>query len=144
MAFPPGHFLIRNIESNLVLDVKDGSKANGASVILWSRNNKSNQIWSYDEGFIVNKNSGLVLEISGYENGGNITPGSKLVQAERRDQPSSINQLWAYNYQYIMPYDPKVVLAAQDDNIQAGSLIVVDKSVDFPNNIRQQWSFESE
>lgn len=43
-----------------------------------------------------------------------------------------------------MPYDPKVVLAAQDDNIQAGSLIVVDTSVDFPNNIRQQWSFESE
>lgn len=143
-SFPPGQFLIRNIESNLVLDVKNGSKQTGSPIIIWTRNGNPNQLWSYDSGFLINKASGLVLEVSGYEGGGDIAPGTKLVQAERREPPNNINQLWAYNYMYIIPYDPKVVLAAQGDNLQAGSLTVVDRAVDFPNNIRQQWAFESE
>lgn len=140
--FPPGYFLIRNVESNLVLDVKGGSKQEGASVILWTRTSNPNQLWTYDSGFLINKNSGLVLEVKGYEDGGAITPGTILVQAKRRDPPQSINQLWAYNYEYLMPYDPKVGICAQGDNLQVGSLAVVDRFVDFPNNIRQQWAFE--
>ncbi|KAF9440401.1 carbohydrate-binding module family 13 protein [Macrolepiota fuliginosa MF-IS2] len=141
--FPSGYFFIRNVESNLVLDVRASSTAPGANVLLYTRTSNPNQLWSYDSGFLINKNSGLVLEVQGYENGGDITPGTILVQGKRRDQPKSINQLWAYNHMYLMPYDPKVVISAEGDNLTAGTLAVVDRAVDFPTNIRQQWAFES-
>lgn len=141
--FPPGYFFIRNNESNLVLDVKNSSKQPGSPIIIWTRNGNPNQLWLHDSSFLFNKDSGLVLEVSSYESGGNIAPGTKLIQAERRESPNNINQLWTYNYNYLMPYDPKVVLAAQGDNIQTGSLAVVDRAVGFPNNIRQQWAFDS-
>lgn len=143
--FPPGYFFIRNVESNLVLDIADGSTAPGGRVILWDKkpSDNDNQLWKYDEGFLVNKKSGLVLEVPGYENGGNINPGTALVQNKRREQPKSLNQLWAYNYGYLMPYDPKVVVSAEGDNLTRGAAVAVDRAVDFPNNIRQQWTLES-
>ncbi|SOE79922.1 Ricin-type beta-trefoil lectin domain-like [Streptomyces sp. OV198] len=143
--FPPGYFFIRNYESNLVLDIADGSTAPGGRVILWDRkpSDNDNQLWKYDEGFLVNKKSGLVLEVPGYENGGSINPGTVLVQNKRREQPKSLNQLWAYNYGYLMPYDPKVVVSAEGDNLTRGTAVAVDRAVDFPNNIRQQWTLES-
>jgi Ricin-type beta-trefoil lectin domain-like len=141
--FPPGEFFIRNVESNLVLDVAWGSHDEGAPVVLWHRNGKPHQLWSYDNGFLVSKNSGLVLEVEGMSGGGNIAPGTGLVQSSRRARPDNLNQLWAYNYMYLMPYDPKVVVAAEYDNLQAGAKAVVDRAVDFPNNIRQQWAFET-
>ncbi|MEU9291905.1 RICIN domain-containing protein [Streptomyces sp. NPDC048275] len=142
---PQGYFFIRNFESGLVLDIADGSTEPGGRAILWDRkpSDNDNQLWKYDEGFFVNKKSGLVLEVPGYENGGNIKLGTALVQNKRREQPESLNQLWASNYGYLMPYDPKVVVSAEGDNLTRGAAVVVDSSVDFPNNIRQQWAFDS-
>lgn len=142
--FPDGYFFIRNADSGQVLDVQDGSAEPGAPVILWPRKSSGydNQLWTYDSGFLVNKASGLVLEVPGYESGGNITPGTSLVQNTRREQPASLNQLWAYNYQHLMPYDPKVSLAGQGGDVSTpGTKAVVDR-FDF-NELRQAWTLES-
>ncbi|KAL1924489.1 uncharacterized protein VTP21DRAFT_4143 [Calcarisporiella thermophila] len=146
MSFPEGYFFIRNVYSGQVLDVKDGSTQEGASIILWNRKAllNDNQLWKYDDGFLINKKSGLVLEVKGASGGGSIRPDSELVQGKRREPPTNINQLWAYNYDYIMPYDPKVCISAQGDNIKPGTKIVADVLIDFPNNPKQQWMFDIE
>jgi len=72
-----------------------------------------------------------------------VEPGTALVQNKRRERPESLNQLWASNYGYVMPYDPKVAVSAEGDNLTRGAAVVVDSPVGFPNNIRQQWAFDS-
>jgi hypothetical protein len=144
MTFPEGYFFIRSVFSGKVLDVKDGSTADGAPVILWDRKpaDHDNQLWKYDDGFIVNKKSGLCLEVKGAGTGGNIKPGSIIAQSERRGQPDNINQLWAYNYDYLQPYDPKVCLSIKGDNFKPGTEAIVDILDDFPNNPKQQWMMD--
>lgn len=59
---------------------------------------------------------------------------------QRRDPPESLNQLWAYNYQMLMPYDPKVAITAKNEDFKAGNDAVVGTSrIDDP---RFEWSFE--
>lgn len=139
-SFPDGYFFIRNVASGKVLDVKDGLTNPGSSVIIWDRKgiNYDNQLWSYDSGFLINKSSGLILEVPGYEEGGSITPGTGLVINTRREQPKNINQLWAYNYNYIIPYDPKVSLCGKDSDVNTnGNIIVVDNLIH--GEVTQEW-----
>ena len=141
MDFPEGDFFITNLASGLVLEVEDASTQPGARIIL--ENSKtgdatSAQLWKYDNGYIINTNSGLVLEVGGYEGGGKISVGSALVQAERREPPTSLNQLWAYNYQHLMPYDPRVCVQGKDGTADpAGTAAVVDSLQ--MNEPPQQW-----
>jgi hypothetical protein len=51
-----------------------------AKVIVWPRKNgneSNNQLWMYDQGFIINKNSGLGKSTTGTLVGGNQRFGSK-------------------------------------------------------------------
>ncbi|KUO00064.1 RICIN domain-containing protein [Streptomyces caeruleatus] len=142
-GFPEGYFFIRNAASGLALDVDGGSTEPGASVILWPRkaDGYDNQLWKYDQGFLVNKASGLVVEVPGYEGGGNIQPGTPVAQGERRERPDNLNQLWAENYRHMMPYDPKVTLWGEGGNVSLpGTRVVVDTS--FSNEVTQEWEFE--
>ncbi|WP_433272410.1 RICIN domain-containing protein [Actinosynnema sp. CS-041913] len=142
-GFPEGYFFIRNVASGKVLDVKDNSKEAGASIILWGRKagGYDNQLWKYDNGFLVNKNSGLCLEVQGVSGTG-IPPGTAVVQAERRERPHSINQLWAYNYQHLMPYDPKVSLWGENGDVNTpGTKAVV--GIRIHHEITQQWMFDT-
>ncbi|MFI9508213.1 RICIN domain-containing protein [Nocardia sp. NPDC052566] len=143
MTFPEGEFFIQNVFSGLVLDVKDGSVEEGAPIILWERkeSDNDNQLWRYENGFLINRKSGRCLTVKGVSGGGQIRPGTFVVQTQRREPPTSINQLWASNYDYLMPYDPKVCLSARDDRADKGAEMVVDMLIDFPNNVRQQWMF---
>jgi hypothetical protein len=143
-GFPEGYFFIRNVASGLTLDVEGGSAQPGASIVLWPRKASSydNQLWKYEEGFLVNKGSGLSMEVPGYEGGGNIRPGTPVVQANRRDRPDSLNQLWAYNYQHLMPYDPKVSLWGQDGDVSTpGTKVVVDRYIH--HEVTQEWMFDA-
>ncbi|CAO3617243.1 unnamed protein product [Cunninghamella echinulata] len=80
------------------------------------------------------------LEIPGYEGGGNITPGTALVQAPRREGPESLNQLWAENYQCLMPYDPKVRLWAKGGEFENGVPVVVENYI--LGEATFEWMFE--
>lgn len=75
------------------------------------------------------------------EDGGDITPGTRLVQAERRQQPKSLNQLWAYNYKHLMPYDPKVSVAVEGDNVTTPGTNAIVARFNFEDQ-RQMWNFE--
>lgn len=58
------YYLIQNENyPGLVLDIKDGSKEEGASVIIWTENRNANQLWSYENGFLTSKGSGKVLAV---------------------------------------------------------------------------------
>lgn len=127
-SFPDGDFFIRSVVSGLVVEIKDGSTAEGAPAVVRTgqSSNNDNQLWKYDQGFLVNKKSGLVLEVVGYQGGGNIEPGTPVAQASRRERPANLNQLWAYNRGRLVPYDPKVTLSVRDDNFADGNEVVVD------------------
>lgn len=143
MDFPEGSFFIRNVASDLVLDVKGAGTQSGAGIVLERRKaggTTDSQLWKYDNGFIVNLNSGLVLEVPGFEGGGSIQPGTSLAQADKREQPDSLNQLWAYNYEHLMPYDPKVCIQGQGGETKAGTEVVADRLV--LHEIEQQWMLD--
>lgn len=137
--FPSGEFYIRNVATGLVLDVRDGSTEDGAEVVLSYLADDPGQRWTYDMGFLVNSGSGLCLEVPGMTSGAAIPPGTALVQSARRERPENLNQLWVYNYLLLMPYDPKVVIAAQGNELEPGARVVVDRPTGFPNNLGQQW-----
>ncbi|MGW0211770.1 RICIN domain-containing protein [Streptomyces sp. NPDC003233] len=139
-SFPAGYFYIRNVASGLVLGTEDGSTKPGGRVVLWDKKPSDNQLWKYDHGFLVNKNSGLVLEVPGYEHGGDITRGTALTQNTRREAPESLNQLWASNYDHLMPYDPKAAVAPEGGNAARGTRAVIDSArVGDPE---QEWVFD--
>ncbi len=65
--------------SGLVLDVSGASKANGANIIQWGKNNGDNQLWTLtmleDNSFVIRSVlSGKVLDVDGWskENGANV------------------------------------------------------------------------
>ncbi|KAF5353436.1 hypothetical protein D9756_008038 [Leucocoprinus leucothites] len=137
--FPDGSFFIRNVASGKVLDVQHGSTE--CYPLGRKESGFDNQLWRYDNGFLVNKASGLVLEVPGFEGGGDISPGTALQINAKRERPESLNQLWAYNYQYIMPYDPKVVIWGQDGDVSTpGSKAVVDRMIH--EEVTQKWMFD--
>lgn len=131
----------------------------GTKVILFPRKPAGfdNQLWKYHSGFLINKNAGLVLEVPGYgeklvlycllrhktkhyisltEHGGKIEPGTCLVVDEQRVAPKIRNQLWAYNHQTLMPYDPNVRVAGSED----GDAVV---NTYIHADVRQQWMFDT-
>lgn len=142
--FPEGYFLIRSVYSGLVLDIRDGSTEPGSPAIVWEEKgfDFDNQLWKYDRGFLVNKKSGLVLEVPGYEGGGDIESETALVQNTRRAEPDSINQLWAYNseLQTLTPYDPKVGITAINPDFVPGTPAVVE-SMHF-HDPKFEWKFD--
>ncbi|MFB6879039.1 RICIN domain-containing protein [Streptomyces sp. NPDC056323] len=140
--FPSEPFFIRNIYSGKVLDVAN-SGSEGSEIVLAYRKGSDHdgQLWTYGDGFFVNKHSGLVLEVPGYEGGGTITPGSVLRQSTKREKPDSLNQLWAYNYQLLCPYDPKVAITGEDADSEAGTRAVVD-TVEH-HDPKFQWMFDT-
>jgi hypothetical protein len=143
--FPPGYFFIRNVSSGKVIDVRGDSTDPGAEIVLWDRKGSDydNQLWKHDKGFLMNKKSGLVLEVPGYAGGGQIQPDTGLIQAERRGEPDSRNQLWAYNNQSLFPYDPEVCISAKDGDVETRGVRVVVDIWQF-GNVKQEWMFDTD
>lgn len=141
-TFPTGYFYIRSVASGLVVKIQNNSTAEGAPAIVWNHKSKRNdsELWKYDTGFLVNKKSGLVLEVPGYEKGGKIEPGAPVAQACKRQRPESLNQVWAYNYQMLMPYDLDVSLSARNGVFTPGAKVVVDTTQ--PGDPKQQWTLD--
>ncbi|MEU0634474.1 RICIN domain-containing protein [Streptomyces sp. NPDC005989] len=142
MNFPEGLFFIRNVYSGKVLDLANsGSEGSEIAVATRKGSDHDSQLWTYDNGFLVNKHSGLVLEVPGYEGGGTITPGTTLYQNTKREKPDSLNQLWAYNYELLNPYDPKVAITAEDADFNESTRAVV-QTVEH-HDPKFQWMFDT-
>lgn len=137
------YLFIRNVNSAKVLDVEGGSTAEGASIILWNRDSVGydNQLWEFDDGYLVNKKSGLCLEAPLTD--GQIRPGTPLVQSTRREPPNNSNQRWTYDSQYrlVSAGDRNLVLWGQNGDVQdPGTKAVVDFGND--NDSTQEWTFD--
>ncbi|MEV0447497.1 RICIN domain-containing protein [Streptomyces sp. NPDC050600] len=125
--FPTGEFIIRNVFSEKVLDVADRSTEPGHEVVVFDRkrNDHDSQLWRYEDGYLINKNSGLVLQVPGRDGGGNIDPGTILTQGVKAER--ALNQLWACKNNLLMPYDPAVAITAQGGEFTLGTSAVVEK-----------------
>ncbi|KAF9444662.1 ricin B-like lectin [Macrolepiota fuliginosa MF-IS2] len=131
---------IRNADSGKLLDVDGASVAPGASVVLGDGHSGANKEWLFDSGYLVNRRSGLVLEIPGQ---GSVRPGTVLQQAGLRKIQDADRQLWTHDDQYriISAYDRTLCVWCQDKNVCAtGAKIVVDTCIF--NEPTQQWMFD--
>ena len=51
-------FIIKNVHSGLVLDVKESNSEHGAEIILYPYHGYENQQWVYKNGMIISKLNG--------------------------------------------------------------------------------------
>lgn len=112
----PDYFYIRNVKTGLVLDVLNNAKTDGPIIQYRAKRppeNADNQLWSFGYGLdttIVNKNSGLVLDVLG----NSTAPGAAIIQHPAKRPPENTeNQRWSMHW----PDGP-------DHRIYAGQFIV--------------------
>ncbi|RUS27683.1 hypothetical protein BC938DRAFT_482881 [Jimgerdemannia flammicorona] len=68
MSIPDGFFYIKSRLSGKVVDVDGASMKADAKILLWPQkfdSDRDNQLWYYDDGYLVNKKSRKVLDIRG-------------------------------------------------------------------------------
>ncbi|KAF9443730.1 carbohydrate-binding module family 13 protein [Macrolepiota fuliginosa MF-IS2] len=134
VAMAQGPAYIRNINSNKVLDVEGASVNPNTDILLSERNGGNSQKWSFDKGYLFNKNSGLVLEVPwGGEAGTTLVQNSQVQWRER--------QQWKYDDQHriVSIYDPGLCVWGGDFTATGGKAIV-DHCRDDDNT--QQWMFD--
>ncbi|RUS28619.1 ricin B lectin domain-containing protein [Jimgerdemannia flammicorona] len=109
MSFPEGYFFITSGANGLVLDIKNASKKPDQALVVSKQKHHDNdsQLWSCDNDFIINKNSGLVLDIRG----GQVLSNKQIIQYNRKLTQAAHNQRWGYRDGFIYSLaDPNLVL----------------------------------
>ncbi|KAI9287234.1 ricin B lectin domain-containing protein [Umbelopsis sp. AD052] len=137
--FPQGYFYIKSRQNGFVLDVFDGGMSNDTQIIVYPQkhNDASNQLWSNDNGFLINKKSGLVLDIRG----GELTGDKPIIQYARK-MTLAHNQRWGYHDGFIhVLADPRLVLDIRGGISKEGSPIILYERK-HQNNANQQWVLE--
>ncbi|CAO3695633.1 unnamed protein product [Umbelopsis ramanniana] len=113
-AFPPGFFFIQSQRfPTLTIDVNDGSMTKDTDNV--------NQLWAYEDGFIVNKKSGLVMDIRG----GEVKAGKSIIQYTRKGIMAR-NQEWRFVDGFICPIsDERLCLDIESTNASPGTNVVL-------------------
>jgi hypothetical protein len=94
------------------------------------------EVAGYSEQFNI-RTTGVRSKLTHYLDGGNIEPGTELVQAHRRN----LNQRWVYNRDRLMPLDPKVCVWGKGGNVYIpGTRAVVDTRT--PDEFTQEWMLD--
>ncbi|KAF7720648.1 hypothetical protein EC973_006737 [Apophysomyces ossiformis] len=137
LTFPHhGHFFIESIKNGMVLDVYDGEISDDAKLIVWPRkeSDNENQLWSFDNGFLINKKSGKVVDV----HGGNLKSDAKIVQFDRKTTTTG-NQRWGYRDGFIyIRADPRLVLDIKGESDHEGTQVILYARKD-KDNENQQW-----
>ncbi|RUP51979.1 hypothetical protein BC936DRAFT_143865, partial [Jimgerdemannia flammicorona] len=103
MSFPEGYFFITSGANGLVLDIKNASKKPDQALVVSKQKHHDNdsQLWSCDNDFIINKNSGL----------GQVLSNKQIIQYNRKLTQAAHNQRWGYRDGFIYSLaDPNLVL----------------------------------
>ncbi|KAF7730129.1 hypothetical protein EC973_002737 [Apophysomyces ossiformis] len=141
--FPPGYFYILSNKHGFALDVYDGQTKEDANIIVWPQKfqDSDNQLWTFDNGRIVNKKSGHVLDIRSSA----FKKDKVIVQNKRKE--SSQSQEWIYDRGSIcskvypsMVLDIKVDYE-EGDSEKGGAQVLLYKRKD-TDNMNQLWYFE--
>jgi hypothetical protein len=93
---------IKSCLNGLVLDIKSAQKEKGGQLILWDKDttyssrqkipdnpHAANQLWKYENGFLVSKLNGLVLDVKGASK----DEGAEVVMWNKKSHDNA-NQLW--------------------------------------------------
>ncbi|KAJ3562694.1 hypothetical protein NP233_g9411 [Leucocoprinus birnbaumii] len=111
-------------------------------VILYPLNKGKNQQWQFQDGYIINVESGMCLGIRGTDEK-DIKAGALVVQGAKRTGSSSLLQLWVINtiWGYITPWYPTSTPVALTglNNTVASSAVAAVEPIDF-SNVGQQWT----
>ncbi|KAI7887470.1 ricin B-like lectin [Lichtheimia hyalospora FSU 10163] len=139
--FPEGFFYLRSRFSGKVIDVDGASLKNDAKVLIWTpkhNDDRDNQLWYYQDGFIVNKHSNKVLDVRG----GNLEENMPIIQYDRKLVVDAQNQRWGYSregYIYILD-DPHMVIDVRGGSGDDGARLVLKRrKVMLNEDLSQQW-----
>jgi hypothetical protein len=123
----------------LYLDLENGALTPGTNIVAATLSSSDTQLWNFtSDKFIVNKASGLALDVSG----GNVVSGNPVVVWTKKALASAANQLWVYNSTdgTITP-NSKNTLALDVPNTVSGTRITLyyRKAPPTPTD-NQQWT----
>ncbi|KAF9569219.1 hypothetical protein EC968_002657, partial [Mortierella alpina] len=145
------YFYIKSRASGLVLDVEHGFLRDhtkpGSCVELNNQKLYASakrhallelQLWCYKDGYIINRRTGLVLDV--YQ--GSLKAGSRIIQWTQKSE-SNENQLWAVSNGFIhLKSQPNLVLDVDGDGTRDGARIALNERKD-KKNLDQRWTFEA-
>ncbi|RUP52380.1 ricin B lectin domain-containing protein [Jimgerdemannia flammicorona] len=136
--FPKGYFYIKSKKNGMVLDVEGDSIKPNARVIVWPQKfrGNANQLWTYDDGYLVNKNSELGLTAL-------FLSDLYVVQSERKPIEEAQHQRWNFCEEgfFYSLHDPHLVLDIRGDSNNQGAHILLYKRKD-NDNYNQLWTIE--
>jgi len=141
---PNTYYKLTARHSGKVLDVTNGSTADGGDVVQWTANSGTNQQWSIisvgnDYYKIVNRNSGKVLDV--FE--ASTADGGDVVQWTSSGTSGSTNQQWRIEavgsyYKILNRNSGKALDVNQASTADGGNVVQWTTSASPSNN--QQWS----
>ncbi|KAG1124854.1 hypothetical protein G6F42_009238 [Rhizopus arrhizus] len=105
------------------IDVNNGGMTNDTAIIIWPQKlvDSINQLWMHEEGFLINKKSGLVLDIRGG------IERDKLIIQYARKPGLAHNQRWKYQDGYIFPAsNPNLVIDIKGGEYKNGSNVFLN------------------
>ncbi|KAI8074153.1 hypothetical protein BC940DRAFT_290175 [Gongronella butleri] len=90
----------------------------------------------YDGGYLINKNSGLVLDVQG----GVLDSDKQIIQYKRKMTEDAHNQLWCYREDGIIypRIDPNLVLDIRGNWTKPGTVVLLYERK-FKDNDNQLW-----
>ena len=132
--FNPQSQAIKNVKNtSICLDVPESSTSSRYPIQGWNCNSGENQQWSYKNGTLINRRSGLCLDIKNNEiqNGAHVGQYQCITNAR--------NQQWVYNYNKTLtsPLAPGKCLELLGGNAVNGTQTVI---WDCNNADHQKWT----
>ncbi|KAG2187781.1 hypothetical protein INT44_005471 [Umbelopsis vinacea] len=133
--FPAGWFYVQSrCDHKMVLDVEWDSTKSAARIVAWPKKEKLNDnqasLWSYDGGYLINKNSGL----------GVLQNDRQIVQQKRKFLEGNNDQKWFYREDgYLYPRnDPNLVLDIRGNSLKPGAQVLLYNRK-YEDNLNQLW-----
>ncbi|CDS03748.1 hypothetical protein LRAMOSA01149 [Lichtheimia ramosa] len=134
------YFTIKSQKNSSLLAVKAGSTDSAANVVIAAQNDDDidSQLWTYDDGFLTNKKSGLVLDVAG----GDLKSEANVIQYERK-MTMTLNQRFGHRDGFIYARaDPRLVLDIKGAEDKDNTSVILYKRKTDIDNANQQWQVE--
>ncbi|KAF9904817.1 hypothetical protein EC991_002321, partial [Linnemannia zychae] len=144
-------FYIKSKASNQVLDIEHGFLKDHTKPGAYLQLNHQKlhasaqkhallelQLWRFDNGYIINRRTGLVLDVAE----GSLKSGTRLIQWTRRSE-NNANQQWAVSGGFIhLKSNANLVLDVDGDGTRDRARVSLGERKD-KKNLDQRWTFES-
>ncbi|KAI9264751.1 hypothetical protein BY458DRAFT_490968 [Sporodiniella umbellata] len=136
-VFPEGWFFVKSQAHGLVLTVLNtGTIAAEVEATKLDSANYSRQLWMYENGYLVNRASKMVLDIRG----GSITSGATICQYTKKTENAE-NQLWELSAgsSIYSASNKNLVLTVKENELKRSALFLSEKKSS--NAKGQCWNF---